>query len=161
MSDRIVPESFDFLLKKYKDDITITEDKIYFETSSILAEFLSVLVIFAPIILCFFKTNVIYNGKIDTFYQVIIILVVLLFINSTIKAYKIIDFKNGKIYQEDRIFGMSFKAKIIKISEILQVANNIIPKLFSPGGKTGLYKGKPVEKHPETNYFQYYYLSFF
>lgn len=170
MSDRIVPESFDFLLDREK--IKIEEDKIIFNEDSYIIIILSILAILSPFfigIFHFFTSEKDVFGyhnidknliKIESFFVVVIALAVVYGLRQVINAYKVIDFKSKKIYRVDNILGMDFMTNIIEIDDIDQVANNVIAKLFSPGGKSGMYNGKPVEVHPETRYFQKYYLSF-
>ncbi len=142
-------------------DILIEDDKAYFPFDSIIQYVLAFIFLFLSYFLVNRDINIFKEDYIKIFiYAVPSILISILIVQF---PRRVIDFKNKSIYyQYTCFFVFSFKINEISERDILQVCNNVIAQQIDPNNKARIFSGeKGSKKHPVTNYFHNYYLSFF
>ncbi|MBP5469212.1 MAG: hypothetical protein J6Z11_08215 [Candidatus Riflebacteria bacterium] len=151
----------DIVLLNNIEEAEIEDDKVYFPFDSEIQYVLAFIFIF----LSYFLVNREFNIFKEDIVKILIYAVPSFIIALLVLQFprRVIDFKNKIIYYQYTFFFL-FSIKINKISEtdILKVCNNIIAQQIHPNNRSGFFKGEEdSEKHPVTNYFHNYYLSFF
>ena len=152
----VIPECFR-QFEKFPGAIFIYGKILFSHYSSfllVLQTFVGI-VIYLGIIYLMYISGFVLNGILSLI-VLSLCLILFIFCSVNINIYTVIDYTNNELYKELNIFGKTFFTfGYVRIEDILQVSNNVIPQIINPEGKNNR-----VKPNGKTNLFHKYVVSF-
>ena len=164
---RKVPSEFRSI---HNDKIEFEDDRIFIRYVSSLLDFIIVVFSFALaalLLIWYYKTTQSINGtyfyvKGDprTWWGAIFFFVLYITLEKCIRIYHVIDFPGECFYRELFFFGLSFAFFVNQKDNIINIGNNIVPKIFKPKKRKRRIDGKSVSYNYEINSYESFQISF-